>query len=380
MYFDEAPKRTVKDLYNYKDELNTLVEAMEGGAKLIVIEGPRRAGKTSLLLTGLQKTKHPSLVIDAREFASAATITRRDLIMALERGINNFLAEKRGWIRRVSDAIKGIQGVTVEPGLPPRVSLTWGNKQKEALDIVSLLDALGKTAEAQGKSFLIAFDEAQEFKRLAGMSLTTLMAHVYDYVKGIQWIVTGSQVGVLRDFLGVEDPGAPLFGRALTRIQLRRLAKEESEDFLRLGFSQISVTPHDHEISMIVERLDGVIGWLTYVGVVSSRHRRFDGDVLAEAVRLGSQLASSEFTNFLLPRPQARERYVQMMRSMAEGPRQWSEIKRFVENAEGRTVPDFTFNQLLSNLVKGGFVEKTPEGSYRIADPILQVAAKNRLF
>jgi hypothetical protein len=320
------------------------------------------------------------MVIDAREFSSAATITRRDLIQALEGGLNKFLAEKRGWRERFSAAFKGIQGVEVGPGLPPRISLTWGGKQRKALDLSSLLEALGKTAESYDTSFLIALDEAQEFKRLAGLNLSALMAHVYDYVKGIQWIVTGSQVGVLNDFLGVEDPKAPLFGRALTRIQLKRLSPEDSKEFLNLGFSQISLTLDGPGASTIVKKLDGIIGWLTYVGVISRRRQRYDEAVLEEALKLGSELAASEFSNFLFLRPQAKSRYVQIVRAMTEGPRQWSEIKRSVENFEGHAVPDFTFNQLLINLVKGGFVEKRPEGLYEITDPLLLQAAKHRLF
>jgi hypothetical protein len=380
MYFEEAPKRDIKDLYDYSEELNRLREAIEGGARLITLEGPRRTGKTSLLLTALGQMERPSIVIDAREFSSTTTITRRDLIQAMERGLNKFLAEKRGWRERLSAAIKGLQGVEVEPSIPPKISLTWGGKKKETLDPTSLLEALGRTAESHGVSFLLAFDEAQEFKRLAGIDLSKLMAHVYDYVKGIQWIVTGSQVGVLNDFLGVENPKAPLFGRAITRIQLKRLSPEDSTEFLKLGFSQISLTLDNREISAIVEKLDGIIGWLTYVGVISRRLGRFDEAVLVEALKQGSQLAASEFSNFLSLRPQARVRYVQILRVMIEDPRQWSEIKRGLENAEGHTVPDFTFNQLLTNLVKGGFVEKIPERLYEIADPLLHQAAKDRLF
>lgn len=380
MYFEEAPKRDIKDLYDYSEELNRLREAIEGGARLITLEGPRRTGKTSLLLTALGQMDRPSIVIDAREFSSTTTITRRDLIQAMERGLNKFLAEKRGWRERLSAAIKGLQGVEVEPSIPPKISLTWGGKKKETLDPTSLLEALGRTAESHGVSFLLAFDEAQEFKRLAGIDLSKLMAHVYDYVKGIQWIVTGSQVGVLNDFLGVENPKAPLFGRAITRIQLKRLSPEDSTEFLKLGFSQISLTLDNREISAIVEKLDGIIGWLTYVGVISRRLGRFDEAVLVEALKQGSQLAASEFSNFLSLRPQARVRYVQILRVMIEDPRQWSEIKRGLENAEGHTVPDFTFNQLLTNLVKGGFVEKIPERLYEIADPLLHQAAKDRLF
>jgi hypothetical protein len=97
-------------------------------------------------------------------------------------------------------------------------------------------------------------------------------------------------------------------------------------------------------------------------------------------VKLGSELAASEFSNFLSIRPQAKTRYVQMMRAMTEGPRKWSDIKRAVENTEGRAVPDFTFNQLLSNLVKAGFVEKGPIGLYTIPDPLIHQASRDRLF
>lgn len=53
MYFEGAPKRDLKDFYDYREELNRLIDAIKGGAKFIVIEGPRRIGKTSLLLTAM---------------------------------------------------------------------------------------------------------------------------------------------------------------------------------------------------------------------------------------------------------------------------------------------------------------------------------------
>ncbi|MEM2926870.1 MAG: hypothetical protein QXO94_05355 [Candidatus Bathyarchaeia archaeon] len=110
-----------------------------------------------------------------------------------------------------------------------------------------------------------------------------MIAHAYDYVKGIQWIVTGSQVGVLHDFLGVHDPKAPMYGKVLTRISLRRLSPEDSMDFLKLGFSQVHLTVDERVLTAVVEKLDGIIGWLTYVGVVSLRRQRFDENVVTDA-------------------------------------------------------------------------------------------------
>lgn len=54
-------------------------------------------------------------------------------------------------------------------------------------------------------------------------------------------VVSGSQVGLLYDFLQVDDPEAPLYGRGRTEIRLTKLSKEAAEDFLERGFRQAGI-------------------------------------------------------------------------------------------------------------------------------------------
>ncbi len=380
MFFDEAPKRELKDLFNYRSELNQLSVSLAEGSRITVLEGPRRTGKTSLLLTALGATEQPSVVVDARELTLSATLTQKDLAEALERGLNRLLSESQSWKDRVTSALKHVKGVELEPGIPPRVRLTWGRGGEDALDLPSLFDALGNAARTHGTRFIVAFDEAQEFRRLAGLNLSQLLAHVYDYVPTVQLVVTGSQIGVLKDFLGSDDPKAPLFGRALTVIKLGRLTREAAAEYLIAGFRQVEIPFTPRDAATVTDVLDGSIGWLTYVGATSRRAGRFDDTVLSEAVHRGSELAASEFTNFLRSHPQAGARYTIILRTLSRGHKRWSEIKRAAEIEEGRPIPDFNFNQLLVNLVKAGFAEKKGDGTYDLADPLLLRAARDNLI
>jgi len=67
LYFDEAPKNNRLNLFDFDKQLHALVRLLRGGTRLTRIEGLRRTGKTSLLLTALNETGLPHVVIDGRE-------------------------------------------------------------------------------------------------------------------------------------------------------------------------------------------------------------------------------------------------------------------------------------------------------------------------
>jgi hypothetical protein len=48
-------------------------------------------------------------------------------------------------------------------------------------------------------------------------------------------------------------------------------------------------------------------------------------------------------------------------------------LKRTLETAEGKRIPNRRATELIGNLVKGGFFVKE-DGRYRVADPLLAVA------
>jgi hypothetical protein len=86
-----------------------------------------------------------------------------------------------------------------------------------------------------GEPIVVAVDEAQELRKANWLRLNRLFAYAYDNLPNVRLVLTGSQFGLLYDFLGLEDPRAPLFGRAFREVRTRRLSPDEASTSLRGG-------------------------------------------------------------------------------------------------------------------------------------------------
>jgi AAA+ ATPase superfamily predicted ATPase len=376
MYFDEVPKSDPADFFNFEEQLGKLKEWIGAGVRLAKITGLRRTGKTSLLLTGLSEVRLPYILVDGRVFAPSPSISRSELIQTMERALNEFIAREGRWRERVLRWLRGVSGMEVSL-TPPKVSLRWGPPWRDAADLPGIFESLGRAAEEAGRRLVLVLDEAQEFRKIVGYDLTRILAHVYDYVKGVQVMVTGSQMGFLYEFLREDDPDSPLFGRVMPEIRMSQLDRGKALEFLKEGFKQIGITPDARLLEEAVERVDGIIGWLTYLGVQAKYAGKLDAQTLESAVEKGARLSAQEVEHFLSSHPQARKRYLEILKVVAsmEGAR-WSEIKAGLETRERKTIADNTFSELLQNLVKSDLVCKRDE-AYFVSDPLLLRALRS---
>jgi AAA+ ATPase superfamily predicted ATPase len=120
-----------------------------------------------------------------------------------------------------------------------------------------------------------------------------------------------------------------------------------------------------------VKRLDGIIGWLTLFGITSVKAGVISESAIDQTVEVGKSLVRQEFRNFLKGREVGAQRYEAIIQHLAGAhSSSWSTIKGALEAAEGRTINDRNITELLTNLVKAGFVEKEDE-SYSLTDQIL---------
>jgi uncharacterized protein len=365
LLFDSRPKESKKDLYDAENELKILLTEIKRGTPLITIVGLRRTGKTSLLLVAFSQLKLPHVILDLRVLANKQYATKKDLIQETERALNIFYRGHLGVGKRLLKWLKRIQGVGVSQS---GISISWGGK--EPAELAALFDELDSWAKQEKTRIVVAFDEAQELKKIAGIDMAKLLAHVYDYCRNIVIILTGSAVGLLDDFLSSNDPGAPLYGRDVTEIRLHRLTDEMARDFLLRGFKQARVKVDRTMIDLAIQRLDGIIGWLTLFGNTCLKSGKASERAVEHTAEVGKGLAKQEFENFLKGREVASARYRIIVRALSESPSSWAGLKRAVETEEGRTVNDRNLTELISNLVKGGFVEKKDD-SYLISDPML---------
>ncbi|MEL9940187.1 MAG: ATP-binding protein [Ignisphaera sp.] len=365
MLFDLQPKTSRRDLYDFDRELEELIKSIELNP-LTVVVGIRRSGKTSLLRVALNECGYPYIYIDPR-FYSAPTY--RDFAYILRNSVEDFLRRYGGVYRRIVEILKNVKGISID--LPTlSVEVSW--RRGERMEIGELLIALDNLAKDIKKPIVIAIDEAQELSKITWMPITRLFAYAYDNLRNLRIVLTGSEIGVLFKFLGIEDPSSPLYGRYIHVIKTRRLSREESMDFLEKGFSELGINIPHNIIERAVDELDGIIGWLTLFGYTCYLNpgtcvENID-KILEQAIKIGRE----ELEKFLSTSRSTR--YKTLLKILTTE-RRWSEIKMLLETEESRTINDRTLYEHLKRLIDLSIVEKKND-SYIISDPILRKAAQ----
>ncbi len=366
MLFDINPKERREDLYDREGELGEVVEALRLGERLVVIYGMRRVGKSSVLRVALKEAEIPHVIIDVKGvYAEHGSVSRPSLYNE----IADFFTRNMGFLERVGfnlrevlRRIRGFHVSSVGVEVEPTVSVS----------LTKLLRRIDDWCGRHGMRFALAFDEAQYLRYGGGVRYDALLAWCVDNLRNITVIVTGSEVGVLREFLKVEDPGAPLFSRYRREVRLDRFSREQSIGFLQQGFTELGVGTRVSEVEEVINILDGVVGWLTHYGYYRAVRKLPHRKAVAKVFKEGSKLVLEELERLIAP---SRERYAAILKAVAHEVTTWSDIKAFVTARTGY-VNDKRFTELLKNLVKYGYLTKR-NGRYEIPDPIVKEACKH---
>jgi len=360
--FDPRPKDRLEDFFDRERELKLFMGSVRSSPLTLVL-GLRRYGKTSLILTGLNELRIKYIYLDCKALP-AGMIGVSDLIQLLAESLSRFVRKHGGLRPRILKLLSNISGVSISG-----VTITVNLRRFRPQNLPELLDTL----DDLGEEVVLVIDEAQELRRLAKYRADHILAYIYDNLRNVKLVLSGSQVGLLHRLLRVDDPQAPLYGRAYATVRLGRLPPEDSIKFLELGYGQHGLRPAKKILEQIVDAVDGVIGWLTYIGFKTVQAGRVNKEIIEEAVRNAWELTLQELKHFLQLRPLAKERYVTTLKAVATlGEATWTNIYNYAQARLGK-IPKPTFNNILKNLIDAGFLEKK-ENKYTIADPILKQA------
>lgn len=208
-------------------EIAQLIETTTGGNALTVA-GPRRYGKTSVLLAAarrLSEDGHPVAIVDLYATASIA-----DLVVRIERGWAAARTRWRDRAERWLDAaglglsLKGAGiGVTFQrqPRTDPYPAL------HRLLDLPSHLGTPDRRA-------VVIFDEFQSLATVTGAE-GVLRGHVQHQRDVAGYVFAGSEPHLLEQMFG--QPDRPFFGQAL-RLRLGRLSRTTLEAVVLDGFER----------------------------------------------------------------------------------------------------------------------------------------------
>ena len=351
MLFDPRPKERRDEIFDREGEIKALLNGMENYPITLLI-GIRRVGKSSLLRAALNECNEIGLYIDARKlYSTGGSVSQAALVGE----IRNILAGKGrvGFLRGISVERVSIAGLQLKP------------REATFVDLLEFLNSLGRKA---AKKAIIAFDEAQYLRfygSRGGKELLAAVAYAYDSLENLGFVFTGSEVGLLHDFLGLDDYSSPLYGRIHEEVEVKPFRRELSREFLRRGFDEVSMSISEEEIKAAVEELDGIPGWLVEFGFHYWKKGSFE-----KALEMTMRKARAVIREELKELEKRSGRYSLILRAIAMGLTSWSTIKEYVE-AKAGPVTNARLSELLRNLEKMGWITKE-NGKYRIIDPVVE--------
>ena len=351
MIFDPVPKESRKDFFDREEEIEKIKSL---SSPITLVLGLRRTGKSSVIRITLSELNFPYIYIDLRKFEEKGYMSYKDLILELQSEINRLI--KR--FPNMMDFIKRVEKVKI---MGNEVKLKWGGEDR--VSVSSLLELLNDWADDR---VILCIDEAQELLNLRGANLLPTFAYLFDNLRNIKIILSGSKMGLLYRYLGKDDPKSPLYGRAMNEIELHSFDREKSKEFLKLGFNEININFSEYDV--VYENLGGVPGWLTYFGYYY-REKRDLNRALSETIDTAIGLIREEFNNFLKTRITAKDRYVAVMKVVTTCA-SWSEVKRALEAREGMEISDSEIYNYLNQLINSSWIVKK-DRRYCASEPLI---------
>ncbi len=364
MLFDPRPKTKREDLFDREKELETL---QSGDAPMILILAPRRYGKTSLLNVFLNEIPDPHIFIDCR--ALIVEETSKEVFYRFMTNEINRIARSDKNILKWIERIKGIKIFGFE--------VSFAEYEKSPPNLGEIMKVINDWSVNSSIKTLLVFDEAQLlrfFRRRGGIDFVDLFSYIYDNLEGIRIILTGSEVGILKDFLGINEVDSPMYGRYISEINLSKFSKDMSLEFLLEGFKQIGMEPTPLILEKAVYALDGVVGWLVMFGNKAVERKRVDDEILNEVLSEAKLVVKNELEQLF----KNSEKYRYILKALSYGANTWGSIKEAVEFYEGRKITDASFTRILNRLISMGYVNVRhgEKKIYEISDPIVAKVVK----
>jgi len=334
--FDLRPKTSRDELFDREMELEELHRSVERGYPLIAVLGIRRIGKTSVLKTFLGEIK--GIYIDLRGVRSTTDLEER---------VSDALSSSFSRLRRL---IEGIRGVSIA-GMS--LEIKW--RGRDSISLYGLFEELNK----KGERLVVVLDELQSSRAPVSFELKQLLAYSYDNLENICFIVAGSEIGLLRDFIGLNDSSSPLYGRHVKEIAVERFTREDSMEFLSRGFAEEGLHPPIEVLEKAVELFDGIVGWLTLYG-------RSYVDGLTDLERLKDMAVDMALEE--LNKLSEREKII--LKAIAAGSDSWSKVRRYIAERKGVIFPKATLTRTIKKLEKLSLIR-----DYEFLDPVYKLAA-----
>jgi AAA+ ATPase superfamily predicted ATPase len=226
---------TGSDFADRRRELAELVQELMDGQHLFLLS-PRRYGKTSLILTLLDRLRSRGMLVAYVDTFRTTTpiqlleLMAQTLLRAAESQPDKLLRLAMDLLGRLRPQVgtdtTGMPTLSLDAGTSPRSVLAL---QEEVLALPERL------AEKRKRRLVIAFDEYQEMQRFPGAGLEKAMRSHFQHHRRVSYLFAGSRQSVLQDMATRERSPFYKFGRVMS---LGPIPQEEFAPFLEARFKR----------------------------------------------------------------------------------------------------------------------------------------------
>lgn len=373
--FQTSRPATHEHFQNRDAELTRLLASLDrlkkGAPQWLALLGPRKIGKTSLLLTLADRAQGVAIaVIDVLECAPlSAEVFRRaalrcmDALLAEEIGVSLEALSTRPSEYRAA-LLSSPRLLALEPVLRAQL-LELPEAKLDAELLCFCLDLPERLAVAWQVHLVLAMDEFQELAALGegrhGVDVLPLARSLWQRHTRVAYIISGSSRSMLTELVTSER--SPFF-QHFALMEVGPFSHEHAVRLIQTAGADETPIPRE-----IAERAVAILGgnpfYLQLLGEALSG-APVDEDALKEALQnlLFSRTGrlALTFENEYHQRVGRASTLAATLSALAEGPRRLTDIAAEIHAATGSVV------RYLERL--GDTVERDPDGLYRLADPV----------
>jgi len=281
-YLKEGPKHALNEFYGYREELSEVIGNLTSRRTVTAVLGPRRIGKTSLVLTA-----YAAAVTQGAAPPESTVLIHADFrgvnsrVAALHAVLNGYRASERiptgnNAVRRYRDALlerilyeehvtenAGISAVIVKGGVSKtRVRKAVSEGLLEGFrDVFELIEDVCSEKKLTCIVFLDELHEIMGRLRGAKDEVPQTLAYAHDTLTHIRVVVSGSRIRLTESIIQHEE----LIQRT-SQIRMKPLTPRESHELLRKAFTDHGVEYTDRVLEEGHRISGGVAGWLTEYG------------------------------------------------------------------------------------------------------------------
>jgi len=224
-----------EDFADRRRELAELTRELADGQHIFLLS-PRRYGKTSLILTLLDRLRTRGILV-AYVDAFRTTTSAQLLEVIAQTVLRAAESRPERLLRLAGDLLGRLRPqVGTDSAGKPTLSLDVGASSRSSLalqeDVLALPDRL---AQRRKRRLVLAFDEFQEMQRFPGAGLEKAMRSHFQRHRRVSYLFAGSRQSALQEMATRERSPFYKFGRIMS---LGPIPPEEFRPFLESRFRQ----------------------------------------------------------------------------------------------------------------------------------------------